>query len=440
MSPTLILLMLVAVSLLITWWWSYRERQLTHDGRAQLEVLSELGDVVPPSLHPVVDPLRCIGSGSCVQACPEKQILRVVNRRAELINPLACVGHGACAAACPTNAIQLVFGTAKRGLELPAIDAHFETNQEGVFIIGELGGMGLIRNAVEQGRQAAAHIVAAGKRGAGEVLDAVVVGAGPAGLSAALALHEAGLRYAWLEREEELGGTILQYPRAKVVMTGTLELALYGTVKKRTMRKEELLTLWHAIAEKTGVRPTGGVLVTGVEVTPFDVRVRSADREWRAANVLLALGRSGAPQKLGVPGEQAPHVSYRLHEADAFAGKHVVVVGGGNSAVESALMLANAGGCASVAISYRKERFLRARGDNRQAIERAIEQGRVAAHAPSRVLAIHAGTLDLEVDAPSGPRTKTVPCDALIIQVGGTPPSQLLSSIGIELVTKYGER
>ncbi|MBP7684288.1 MAG: NAD(P)-binding domain-containing protein, partial [Deltaproteobacteria bacterium] len=148
----------------------------------------------------------------------------------------------------------------------------------------------------------------------------------------------------------------------------------------------------------------------------------------------------GAPQKLGVPGEQAPHVSYRLHEADAFAGKHVVVVGGGNSAVESALMLANAGGCASVAISYRKERFLRARGDNRQAIERAIEQGRVTAHAPSRVLAIHAGTLDLEVDAPSGPRTKTVPCDALIIQVGGTPPSQLLSSIGIELVTKYGER
>lgn len=440
MSPTLVLLVLVVVAVVITAWWSHSERRLTHEGRAQLEVLGELGDVVPPSLHPVVDPLACIGSGSCVQACPEKQILRVVNRRAELINPLACVGHGACAAACPTQAIQLVFGTAKRGLELPAIDANFETNQEGIFIIGELGGMGLIRNAVEQGRQAAAHIVATGKRGKGDVLDAVVVGAGPAGLSAALTLEQAGLRYAWLEREELLGGTIMQYPRAKVVMTGPMELPLFGTVKKRTMRKEEVLKLWHDVAEKTGVRPTGGVLVTGVEVTPFDLRVQSGEREWRAAHVLLALGRSGAPQKLDVPGEQAPHVAYRLQEAAAFAGKHVVVVGGGNSAVESALMLAAEGSCASVAISYRKERFLRARGDNRQAIERAIAEGRVTAHAPSRVVAIHEATLDLEVDGPSGTHAVSVPCDSLIIQVGGTPPSQLLASIGIQLVTKYGER
>ncbi|MCA9579691.1 MAG: NAD(P)-binding domain-containing protein, partial [Myxococcales bacterium] len=150
--------------------------------------------------------------------------------------------------------------------------------------------------------------------------------------------------------------------------------------------------------------------------------------------------RAGAPQQLGVPGEDAPHVAYRLKEPEALKGQHVVVVGGGNSAVESALILAQDGQCASVSISYRKPRFLRARGDNRKAIEQAIESGRVRALVPSRVVSVGERTLSLELDEEAGPRAITVPCEALIVQVGGTSPAQLLSSIGIELVTKYAER
>ena len=234
-------------------------------------MLRVMGDIVPASIHPVIDPIRCIGSGACVYACPEKSVLTVVNGRGVLTNPLGCIGHGACAAACPVQAISLVFGTARRGLELPQVDPDFQTNQPGVYIVGELGGMGLIRNAVSQGRQAADHIVAGDRKAADESLDALVVGAGPAGTSATLRLMEAGLRVLLLEREA-FGGTITHYPRAKVVMTGFLDFPMYGRVSKRKMSKEQLVDLWGDIREKTGLRVAVGELVEKIE--------RSEDGSW----------------------------------------------------------------------------------------------------------------------------------------------------------------
>jgi len=347
------------------------------------------------------------------------------------------VGHGACERACPVGAISLVFGTAKRGVELPRIDPNFQTTRPGVYVIGELGGMGLIRNATLQGREAADHVVAGERRGVGDALDAIVVGAGPAGISAALRLLEAGLRIQLIDRER-FGGTILHYPRAKVVMTGHLDLAGYGRVRARKMSKEQLLALWQDIRAKMGPPVVEGELVEGIDGDDdgmWVVRSEGGGRR-RAANVLLALGRRGSPRKLGVPGEEQAKVVYRLLEPSEFRGRNVLVVGGGNSAVESALALADEGECASVALSYRRAAFDRCRGDNKERIGAAIADGRVEALLPSHVVRIDLDSVTLRDDEG---REWSRSNDAVIVQVGGTPPAQLLGAFDVETVTKYGE-
>lgn len=444
MGSTAAVAAILFVSFLLYYLWERSDRTKEQAIQQVVDDLSAMGELVAASLSPQIDPDRCIGSGACVQACPEKQVIGIIGGYARLANPLGCVGHGACEAACPIHAIKLVYGTRTRGVELPRIDPHFETNQAGVYIIGELGGMGLIRNAIEQGRQAADRVVAGApekelppRRGVSDALDAVIVGAGPAGISATLRLMEAGLRVLLLEREG-FGGTIMHYPRAKVVMTGTLNLPIYGKVRKRTMSKEQLVELWQDIVQKTQPPLREGALVEKLSKDADGMwRVHSNLGEVRAANVLLALGVRGSPRKLDVAGEEQAKVAYRLIEPESFANKHVLVVGGGNSAVETALALADAGCCKSVRLSYRKTSFARCRGENRDRIAREIEAGRVIACLPTEVQSIGQGSVTLR-DTERGIE-QTVENDAVIVQVGGTPPSQLLRSFGIEIVTKYGE-
>lgn len=426
---------LVVLAIVVNLAFRRREHARTAAGRQELSELTAMGEIVPASIHPRIDPLRCIGSGACVYACPEKSVLTVVNGRGTLTNPLGCIGHGACASACPVQAITLVFGTATRGVELPQIDADFQTNQPGVYVVGELGGMGLIRNAVSQGRQAADHIVSTERRGTGDALDAVIVGAGPAGISATLRLMEAGLRVALLEREA-FGGTITHYPRGKVVMTGPLDFPMYGRVSKRVMSKEQLVELWNDIRESTQIPVTAAALVERIEATEdASWTVRSSAGDFRTASVLLALGRRGSPRKLEVPGEELSKVSYRVIEPEVFRGQHVMVVGGGNAAVESVFALLDHGDCASVSISYRKSAFARCRKPNRARIEAEMNAGRVEAYLSTEVQRIG----DKELTLRDGDQRATVPNDSVVIQVGGTAPTALLRDIGIEIVTKYGE-
>jgi len=435
-------IMLVGLAGLFYLLWERWDKKRESVARKTIQDLSEMGEQVAPSLSPKVDPDLCIGSGACVRACPEKGVIALVGPTVQLVNPLACVGHGACAAACPVSAIQLVYGTKTRGVELPKVDPNFETSREGVYIIGELGGMGLIRNAVKQGRQAAEHVILGDpeverepRRGVNGAHDAIVVGAGPAGIAATLRLMEEGLDVRLLERDG-FGGTILHYPRAKVVMTGALDFPLYGKVKSRTMSKEELVEMWEDILEKVQPPVHLGELVEGLTLGEDGMwTVRSNNSERRAANVVLALGVRGSPRKLGVPGEEMAKVAYRLLEPTEFADKHVLVVGGGNSAVESALALADAGVCKSVALSYRKNALARCRGDNRERIEQAFAAGTVTSHMPSEVDQIMESELSLKQDG----KVETIPNDAVIVQIGGTAPASLLKSFGLEIVTKYGE-
>jgi thioredoxin reductase/NAD-dependent dihydropyrimidine dehydrogenase PreA subunit len=437
-SSSLVILIFVGATGLLYAAWGLVERRRHRRAAARAEEVSALGaDLVPTSIHPEIDLDRCIGSGSCVHACPEKEVLAVVGGQARLVNPLACVGHGACAAACPVGAIHLVFGTESRGVELPAVDPDFQTSRPGVYVIGELGGMGLIRNAVKQGQDAAHHIAAGQRRGGEGVSDAIVVGAGPAGIAATLALMEAGLSVVLLEREE-FGGTIRHYPRRKVVMTGAFDLPGYGRVRRRTMSKEELVELWEDIRAKTGLPVVTGEAVEAL-IPGDDGRwtVRSSSGTTRrAANVLLALGRRGAPRKLGVPGEELPKVVYRVIEPEVFAGQHVLVVGGGNAAAENAIALAEQGGCRSVALSYRRPELARLRAEVRQRLETLLSAGRVVARLPSEVETI--ATRAVTLRQPAGARVELAN-DAVVVQIGGTSPGDVLRSFGIETVVKYGE-
>ncbi len=423
------------VAALVYWSWSRRLRKSEEKAIATLEDMAALGEVVPDTIHPVIDLDRCIGSGACVRACPEKNVLGIVHGQAKLLNPLACVGHSACLPACPVDAIKLVFGTSERGVELPKVDPNFQTTREGVYVIGELGGMGLIRNAVRQGKQAAQHAAGAGRRGKGDAYDAAVVGAGPAGVSATLSLMEAGCRVILLDRES-VGGTIMHYPRAKVVMTGALEFPLIGTVRRRKMSKEELIELWKSIAEKANLPIKPGVMVEGVAADADGMwRLETSMGPVRAANVFLGLGRRGMPRKLGVPGEEQAKVHYRLVEPDPFKGRHVLVVGGGNSAVENALALADYGQCASVAISYRRAAFARCRADNRRRIDELIQAGKVRPLMPSEVERINEKDVVLKTDQGQ----VSLPNDSVIVQIGGTAPAELLKKFGIDVVVKRGE-
>jgi len=443
-ESNLVLVAIVAVSIIGYLLWERADRAREKTAAAVVEDLAEMGELVASSLNPRVDPDRCIGSGACVQGCPEKIVIALLGGQAKLVNPLGCVGHGACEAACPVGAIELVYGTLTRGVELPRVDPNFQCNQKGVYIIGELGGMGLIRNAIEQGQKAAEHVVSGSpeleqppRRGTGDAHDAIVVGAGPAGIAATLRLMEAGLDVLLLEREG-FGGTILHYPRAKLVMTGTLDIPLYGKVRRRTMRKEELVALWRDIGERTRPPMVLGELVEALSLEPDGMwRVYSSGGERRAANVMLALGVRGSPRKLEVPGEEQGKVVYGLLEPQEFAGRHALVVGGGNSAVESALALADAGCCASVTLSYRKGAFARCRGDNRMRIEQAIDAGRVRVRLSTEVEEIAEDTVLLRHAADG--RHERIANDAVIVQIGGTPPAALLRSFGVEIVTKFGE-
>jgi thioredoxin reductase/NAD-dependent dihydropyrimidine dehydrogenase PreA subunit len=388
----------------------------------------------PVSLHPVIDPARCIGCGSCVKACPEQpehHVLGLIRGRAQLVSPTDCIGHGACKISCPVSAITLVFGSERRGVDIPLLTPQFESTVPGIFIAGELGGMGLIRNALEQGRQAV-EAIHGQRRASGEQLDLVIVGAGPAGFSASLNAMSRRMRFVTLE-QEELGGCVFQYPRAKLVMTAPAKLPLIGKVNFRQTSKEELLQFWRDVERKTGIRINYRERVDNVEPDGDGFIVRTSKGGYRARSVLLSIGRRGTPRKLGVPGEELPKVVYRLIEPEQYAGLDVLVVGGGDSALEAAASIAEVGN-ARVALSYRGEVFDRAKPRNRERVSAAQRNGTLRLMLSSTVKAITRQSVAIEQTG----RMHELRNDAVIVSAGGILPTDFLKRIGIEVETKYG--
>jgi thioredoxin reductase len=329
------------------------------------------------------------------------------------------------------DAITLVFGSAKRGVDIPSVTPEFETNVPGIFIAGELGGMGLIHKAAQQGRAAIRSIRKRIKPGPG--YDVVIVGSGPAGLSAGLSAHHLGLRYLLIEQEDALGGAIAHYPRQKITMTASVELDLVGKVNFGQIPKEQLIKFWKETVHTTGLKISFRECLQSIDKSDEGFVVHTTGGEHRTKTVLLALGRQGTPRKLGVPGENGPQVTYRLVDAAQYAGKAVLVVGGGDSALEAAIALSQIDSI-TVTLAYRREAFTRVKSRNRELLKKQEAHQRVQVLMQTDVTQIEAHQVRLQVAGVP----KTLPCDATIVCAGGLLPTALLQKVGIEFQTKFG--
>ncbi len=400
----------------------------------KVSVAKEEGLFEPVSLYPHIDLGTCIGSGACITACPEKDILGIVDGVATVINTSNCVGHGACFHACPVEAITLRIGTETRGVELPHVNEDYETNIKGIYIAGELGGMGLIKNSVEQGQMAIENMVKAKIPSQEGVLDVVIIGAGPAGIAATLAAKEHNLSAITLE-QDSLGGTVYTFPRAKLVMTAPMELPLYGKVRLYDTSKDELLDLWKKVISEHELEIVEHTKVDKIlpqENGTFKI-VTNQGSEYISNQVLLSIGRRGTPRKLGVPGEESQKVAYRLLEPERIMEKKVVVVGGGDSAIESALLLTDEN---EVTLSYRKDKFARLKPKNREKIEAAIANKAIEVVFNSNLVSINDKSVLIKTGDDGN--TNELNNDLVYIFAGGELPTSFLQKAGVEISKRFG--
>jgi thioredoxin reductase/Pyruvate/2-oxoacid:ferredoxin oxidoreductase delta subunit len=401
---------------------------------AKIAIAKEEGRYEPVTLHPVIDVNSCIRSGACITACPEKDIIGIKDGKATIINASRCIGHGACFHACPVQAITLFIGTEKRGVDLPHVDQTFETNVPGVYIAGEIGGMGLIKNSVEQGKQAVDNLSRKIDKNIPAQYDLVIVGAGPAGISASLTARKNQLKSLTLE-QDSLGGTVFTFPRSKIVMTSAMDLPLHGKVKLYETSKLELLNLWNEVLQKNDINLKECAKVESIIPTDKYFVTRTLDgMEYTSRKVLLAIGRRGSPRKLNVPGEESIKVAYRLLEPELIEDKNIIVVGGGDSAIETALLLADKN---QVTLSYRSDVFGRLKPKNNEKIKDAMTDRRINVLFNSNIT--HIEDRQVRIQVKEVENEIIIENDLVYIFAGGELPTQFLEKIGIQITKKFGE-
>lgn len=385
--------------------------------------------------HPHINPYLCLGCSCCVRACHEGSVLGLIQGRVCVVRASRCVGCGCCAEACPIGAVIVGLGDTRSRTDIPILSDELETSVPGVFIAGELGGIALIYHAMRQGVQAAEEI---GRRlrsddpcdDEADFFDLLIVGCGPAGLAAALVAQHLQIRYLVVD-QGDLGGTVRKYPRNKMTMTQPIELPFVGRLKRTQYTKEELLELWEDLVRKTGIAIQKNTKFAGLTRQPDETFLaETSEGTIHCRYVILGLGRRGTPRRLGVPGEESENVLYQLEDAASHTNEDILVVGGGDSAIEAAVALAAQPGN-RVTMSYRKQAFFRIKQKNEERIAALQSEGRVKVLFNSQVKKIEPGRVAVEIRQEEGSRGVEVAATYVFVFAGGEPPYPLLKKIGI---------
>src|SRR6266852_5446744 len=423
---------IIAVALVLFFLLNYLRKQKKIEAEARAaEEKGKLHSGGPQSQHPHIDATYCIGCAACTMVCPEGDVLAMLGGKAVIVNGYKCIGHSLCAEVCPVGAITMVMANPSMGADMPFLTPEYETSIKNLFIAGELGGLALIKNAINQGRACVDVIAnrmaaAGGPRPASGIYDVLIVGAGPAGISASLRAIERKLNYVTLD-EGEMGGTVAKYPRQKLVLTSPVEFPMYGKFKKTELSKEDLLAFWSQVLQRVDFKYKKGEKVDHIQKAADGIfTITTATATYRARSVILAIGKGGSPRKLGAKGEELPKVMYRLIEADHYVHKRILVVGGGDSAVEAAMGLAHQVGN-TVTLSYRQAAFGRIKERNAQRIAESVRKGKLTVIFNSNPVEFTPDAVMLEVKG----SIQKLPNDYVWIFAGGEPPTAFLKKIGI---------
>ena len=381
---------------------------------------------------------RCTGCDACVAVCPTN-VLDLVSNKSRVLRFHDCIQCEACMWACPTEALVMFReGSEPPPLKVPELDDSYQTAIPGQYLIGEVAGKPLVKNAANLGRGVVEHMLKHGMqpgalRGEGpNAFDVAIVGSGPGGLSAALTCIQRGLSYVILEKEQLIASTIARYPKGKLVMAEPYESLNLSLLPVFDSSKEQIIPIWRELIERVGLKIRQGEAVESATRKPdgtFDVRTTVA--AYRAQRVILATGTRGKPRTLQVPGENLPKVANLLDDPDDWRGKDVLVVGGGDSAVEAALALADAG--ARVIISYRGKSFNRAQPKNKQAIESYAAQNRLKAKYQSQVVSFEPQNVIIALADGS---QKRYPNTGAFVLIGADPPVTWLEKMGVRFVLR----
>lgn len=393
----------------------------------------QLSHPVQPSLVkrlPQIDATTCLGCYACVDACPY-DVLEVRRYVAVVARADDCCGLTLCEQRCPNGSLVVADGEPLE--DRPRVHESLESvDVPGLYIAGDLTGLPLIRNAINQGSHAIREIVECSPKSRPGVSDVLIVGAGPAGISAALEAKVRGVSATVLE-QATVAASIKSFPRGKLVFDQPLGMPLAGELWLEESTKEELLAKWLRIVRRAELDIREGQRVSEIRrdadafvVTTLDAA--GATELHRARHVLLAIGRRGTPRRLDVAiaPEAESHVHYALVDARAFAGRNVVIVGLGDTAMETAIALARQSET-RVTVVYRGADFRRGKARNIDELKRLAAEGRIELRFESQVAAVEAG--GVWVRGPAGERR--VEADAVFVLIGAIVPWEFLTRIGI---------